>query len=177
MTKGTFILSVLAGIVLNGCGRDTPEGARANPLGNKSNGYWHLTSLYKQNKEVDVTEADSVAYLKMGRHVKFDSAFMNRLEYYVFEAYSSDLKQTVTIEAASWDYSTNNKKPIETQWFRISPKKGFQITFYLNEANNPASGMINLSHRMDISNIIESEVYRPELDSVRYVYTQADKFL
>ncbi|MGG7663221.1 hypothetical protein [Dyadobacter sp. BHUBP1] len=177
MTKGIFISIILMGIVLNGCGWKTPEGARANPEANKSNGYWHLTSLYKQNKEVDISKADSAAYLKVSSHTKYDSAFNSRAMYYLFASYSNTFKETGSMDASSWDYSTNNKKSTETQWFRISPKKGFQITFYLNEANNPASGMVNLSHRMDISNVMESEVYRPELDTVRYVYTQADKFL
>lgn len=177
MTKGIFISIILMGIVLNGCGWKTPEGARANPEANKSNGYWHLTSVFRHDKEVDVSEADSVAYLKVSSHEKFDSAFNSRSMYYLFASYSSSLKETGGIDASSWDYSTNNKKSTETQWFRISPKKGFQITFYLNEANNPTSGMVNLSHRMDISNIMESEVYIPAFDTVRYVYIQADRFL
>lgn len=159
----------MASLTLSGCDRDRPIGPKGDPLGNTTEGHWRLTSLYKKADQVNVTEADSLAFLKMSVYTKFDSAYMTNNPHYIFAFSSPNFTDTTIIDAIPWSYSTNPEKTREVQYYRISKTKGFQIRFYFIE-NKP------LSYQMDLSNIMESGEYREDLDTVRYVYTPTEKF-
>ncbi|WP_439556849.1 hypothetical protein [Dyadobacter sp.] len=160
---GTIVFT----LTIFGC--ETPLGPRANPLGNRSDGHWKLTSLYKNKKQIDVSAADSLAYLKLSEYTKYDSAYQTNNMHYVFTFASPDFTESKVLDAIQWSYSSGPNTPTEVQWYAISKEAGFRILFHFVEGSN-------YSYQMDVTNVMNSSEYKADLDSIKYVYTPTEKF-
>jgi hypothetical protein len=141
----------------------------SEPLQNGEEGYWQLTALYKRNVQLSQSDADKVAKLKASVYSKWDSAYSSNNSHYVFTYYDIELKQTGKVDAIEWSHMGNRKLTHVESYYRISKERGFRIVYKVDLEKGRVDEMV-------ISNIMESGEYDEILDSLRYVYTPAEKF-
>ncbi|WP_439558898.1 hypothetical protein [Dyadobacter sp.] len=149
------------------------------PNGNVTNGekpgYWVLVDYQKNGKSLDIKNAQAKLLLEAQKFIsKKDSLqeplYEKGIPYYVFSFFNAGLQKTDSIQAKLYDYRYDRKLERSKYWYRINQEFGFVV--YLDVKLRKET----LTNRIELSNVMKSTSYKPELDSVRYIYEPTNKF-
>jgi len=169
-----IILAVLT-VLLAGCYKKN-LGPRSDVTANGTEGYWKLTQYSVKGKSLPVTDAPSYLYLRAQvKTVVADSNYLSKslyrigTDYREFTYYDKLISQSSLVRAIPYDNDFNEKTQRDTFWYRIDDYSGFSVTLDVNSKTGQSS-------RLRIGNVMQSQSYKAELDSVGYEYIPVDKF-
>ena len=89
--------------------------------------------------------------------------------YITFSYFNVALDKAVSTRAIEYDHSYNQKSEQSRFWYRINQDSGFLAILNVKPDNRNTT-------RIELSNVIASETYKPELDSLRFIYEPTAKF-
>ncbi|MCE7060534.1 hypothetical protein [Dyadobacter sp. CY343] len=170
------IIVVLIAAVMTGC---FPERYSPGPTGDvvrgENPGYWKLASYRKKGKLVDPEKASGKALLEV-RYIitKRDSVeeplYQEGFPHYLFSFFNVSMQKTDSAKAVLSDARFDRKYKRSEYWYQINKDSGFAA--YLDVE----LGKETIIHKVELSNVMKSATYKPELDSLRYIYEQTAKF-
>ncbi|KAA0993085.1 hypothetical protein [Dyadobacter aurulentus] len=138
-------------------------------------GYWILVDYQKNGKSLDPHKAEGKVLLEAQKFISEKDSLQEPLyekgiPYFVFSFFNAALKKTDSIQAKLSDYRYDRKLERSQYWYRLNREFGFVV--YLDVK----LGKETETHRIELSNVMKSANYKPELDSLRYIYEPTAKF-
>ena len=156
-------------LFLQGC--DVPFGHRADIEVNHADGRYVMTGLIDipNGRAVPLDGASEKRYL----HVRMittsndedDSLYLETgMRFYYLLTFSDvEGKETSSIKAIRWSYDYDEKHFQEHQWLRINDSTGLLAVLEMDSSRG-------VTTRVMLSNVMKSNGYREELDTIRYIY-------
>ncbi|MCE7060535.1 hypothetical protein [Dyadobacter sp. CY343] len=137
-------------------------------------GYWRLVEYQRKGKlenggipektllEVEefLSEKDSL----------LGPVYSKGVPYQKFSFYDSLLNKKDSIQAVRRDHRYDRKYKTSQYWYQINAESGFAAFL---DAIPDGDGE---TYRIELSNVMKSATYKPELDSLRYIYEPTAKF-
>lgn len=150
-------------------------GPKGDITSNGTGGFWKLSNYSINGKTASLNLVPDYSFLHAEiQTVIPDSTYPSSFyrignDYRLFSFYNNSVTKSLTTTAITWDNIYDDKKKQDTFWYKIDDKSGFALILDVNISKGESS-------RLQISNVMQSTEYRPELDSVRYVYGPTDRF-
>ena len=169
-----FILFLIIELVF-GCFPTTNLSPRGSLTNGEDPGYWKLTSLSRRGKlePPKTIPGRSLLEIQTFRAEKDsleEPLYEKGFPYLIFSFYDSALKHTKSLQCVQSDHKYESKQRRSQFWYRINADSGFVAILDIQ----PGGDM--KTYRIEISNVMKSASYRPELDSLRYIYEPTAKF-
>ena len=138
-------------------------------------GYWILVDYQKNGKSLDPHKVEGKVLLEAQKFLSEKDSLQEPLyekgiPYFVFSFFNAALQKTDSIQAKLSDYRYDRKLERSQYWYRLNREFGFVV--YLDVK----LGKETETHRIELSNVMKSATYKPELDSLRYIYEPTAKF-
>lgn len=161
-----YVILLIAGAV--GCYKMN-LGPKTDVVDNGAEGRWILVSYFVRGRRHANTDVPEKALLRAEtREVHADSTYPSKIyqkgyRYRIF--HFSDLTGGAVskIMAMGYGHDYSKKRKEETHWFRLDNDYGFQVILDLDLEKG-------ISTKLEMSNVMKSETYRAELDTVKYIY-------
>jgi hypothetical protein len=170
------IMVVLITAVMVGC---FPERYSPGPTGDvvhgEDPGYWKLVAYRKQGKLEDSEKVSGrtlleVQYIITKRDSLEEPLYQEGFPHYLFSFFSVSMQKTDSAKAVLSDARFDRKFKKSEYWYQINKDSGFAA--YLDVE----LGKETIIHKVELSNVMKSATYKPELDSLRYIYEPTAKF-
>lgn len=163
-----FYINLMIGCYQKNLG---PKGSVVQ-IGNK--GYWKVSDYKVKGKPTDfATISDRILLQTRQEVMQTDSIkqpiYRKGTGYIVFSYFNEALDTASTTRAIEYDHAYNQKSEQSRFWYRINQDSGFLAILNVKADNRNTT-------RIELSNIIASETYKPELDSLRFIYKPTTKF-
>ena len=142
-------------------------GPKTDVTNNGAGGRWILVSYFVHGRRQANTDAAERALLQAeAREVNPDSTYPSKIYqrghwYRTFQFTDFAGGSVSRIMAISYGHDFSKKRMEETHWYRLDNDHGFLVTLDLKDGK---------STKLEMSNVMKSEVYQPGLDTARYVY-------
>lgn len=159
-----YIIFVLGAVI--GC-YQMNLGSRTDVINNGAGGRWILVSYFVKGRRQANDDAAEKALLQVeAREVNPDSSYPSKIYekghwYRIFQFTEVGGGAASKIMAISYRHDYSKKRMEETHWYRLDDDYGFLVTLDLKDGK---------STKLEISNVMKSEAYKAELDTVRYIY-------
>jgi hypothetical protein len=142
-------------------------GPKGNVVQDGSEGYWKLTVYKVKGKSTELTAIPDKFYLHTQQQVmQSDSleqpVYSKGMPYIIFTFFNEQLTRASFIQAVEYDNSYNKKSEQSRFWYKINQDSGFLTILNMKPDNRNTT-------RIELSNVIASPTYKPELDSLRYI--------
>ena len=170
-----FIATLIA-LLATGC---FPKQRYLEPYGSPTNGdkpgYWRLVDYRRKGQREDPAKISEkalleVQYLLAEKDSLEEPLYHRGAPYYIFSFFDNALHKTDSLQAVRYDNKYDRKHKMSQFWYSINKQSGFAA--FLN--TEPGGDM--KTHSIELSNVMNSTAYKPELDSVRYIYEPTNKF-
>jgi hypothetical protein len=173
MAKGKIIILTLF-FVSAGCYQKN-FGPRGDVIQNGTGGFWELSSCEVNGRAISLNQFPEKALLETQRKVVSNgdglrsSVFRIGDEYRLFSFFDRSAARTDSFPALLWDFDYSKKDREDAQWFRISDDTGVMVTLHVDRPSGTTS-------KIQLSNVMKSDKYKPELDTMNFTYVPTGNF-
>lgn len=171
----TFILMFYINLMIGCYSKNLgPKGDVIGNGGDGLTGYWKLSGYKIKGKPASPFNVPEKFFLttKAG-HMDHDSAkvyfYRAGVDYRVFSFYNADIDSTDRYLGVLHNYEYNRKTKQSAFYYRMDETVGF-LAVIDQDVN------AGITTRLKLSGLMKSATYKPELDSVRFIYLPTSKF-
>ena len=160
-------------ILLIGCEPRKPK-PDGDVLQGDQTGYWRITGYEFKGRGAPLSDVPGRHYLEIsGDRMKTDKTlimlYRKGTPFRTFIFYDKAILKTFSLKGVFGSYDYNKKKQQNLFWYRINEESGFLAIADINVE----TGIIK---KIRVSGVIASATYKPELDSLRFIYEPTTKF-
>ncbi|CAG5069278.1 hypothetical protein DYBT9623_02014 [Dyadobacter sp. CECT 9623] len=170
------VITGLIAAVMAGC---FPERYSPEPTGDlvygEKPGYWTLVGYQKKGKNQNLNQISGKALLEVEYALSIKDSLQEPqyhmgAPYYIFSFFDSTIQRTNSLQAVIYGSRYDRKRKRSQYWYHINKEYGFAAFLDVE------LGKETITHRVELSNVMKSATYKPELDSLRYIYEPTAKF-
>ncbi|KAA0993084.1 hypothetical protein [Dyadobacter aurulentus] len=170
------IIIILTATIVVGCFPERfTKSVVGSPTDGENPGYWILVDYRKKGGKEDPNKISEkvlleVQYLISEKDSLDEPHYHKGIPYYIFSFFNSKLHKTDSLQAVQYGHRYDRKLKRSQFWYQINKESGFAAFL---DAIPDGEGE---THRIELSNVMKSATYKPELDSLRYIYEPTSKF-
>lgn len=160
-------------ILMIGCKPRHPI-AGGDVLQGDQTGYWKIIEYHLKERKAPLSDVPDKYYLEItGGRMTSDSSLIliypKGTPYRNFIFYDQAVLKTSSIKGVTSGYDYDKFKEQDIIWYRMNEESGFLALI----DTDVDTGIIK---KIRLSGVINSPTYKPELDSLRFVYEPTAKF-
>ena len=151
-----------------------PQGDVIGNGGDGLTGYWKMSKYEVKGKSVSLLAVpDKLFLITRSGYMAHDSSkvyfYRAGTDYRVFTFHNKDIDSTGRFIGVLYNYDFNKKTKQSAFYYRMDESVGFLAII----DQDIAAG---ITTKLKLSGLMKSATYKPELDSLRFIYEPTEKF-